>query len=174
MPAPPAPFVPTELAGQARDPRSHGPRRRGLRRACRPSPHFARSATPVADMLRPMPYPDIYPPDDGGDYHPLAVSHTMFIDHVGRDVASTIVDHLEASDALPAGRTAPRPRRGDGPGRVDDTAFAHRTSRIMVNADRFLRRHSRRSAASRQLGHGTSPERSIRVTQAPTSTSSAT
>jgi len=42
---------------------------------------FRALATPIADMVQPMPYPQIYPPDEE-DYHPTAVAHTMFVDAV--------------------------------------------------------------------------------------------
>jgi hypothetical protein len=42
---------------------------------------FRRLAAPVADMLKPMAYHEIYPPEDAS-YHPTAVGKTMFIDRV--------------------------------------------------------------------------------------------
>ena len=88
-------------------------------------------------MVRPMPYPEIYPPEDESGYRPLAVARTMFIDAVDRAVAETIVERLAASDA----RCAPR-SSGCWAGRsracpVDATAYAHRSSRIMVNVAAF-------------------------------------
>jgi berberine-like enzyme len=93
---------------------------------------FRAIATPIADMVRPMPYPQIYPPEEAG-YHPLAVAHSMFIDHVDRGVADTIVDYLQASTAQMA--VAQLRVLGGAMARVpaDATAFAHRKSRIMVN-----------------------------------------
>ena len=58
---------------------------------------FRALATPIADMLRPMPYPEIYPPDEG-DYHPMAVARTLFVDRIDRRAAETIVEYLQASD----------------------------------------------------------------------------
>ena len=79
-----------------------------------------------------MPYPDIYPPDDP-DFHPTVVAHNMFVEHVDRDVADTIVDRLAASDA-PV-RIAQLRVLGGAMARVpaDATAFAHRSSPIMAN-----------------------------------------
>ena len=37
---------------------------------------FRALAEPVADMVRPMRYPEIFPPDDAS-YHPTAVGRTM-------------------------------------------------------------------------------------------------
>lgn len=135
MPAPPMPFVPAEQRGRLvvmAIMAYAGPAEAG-QRALAP---FRALATPVADMIRPMPYPEIYPPDEGG-YHPTAVARTMFVDSIDRGVAETIVDHLEASDA--AMRVAQIRVLGGAMARVppDATAFAHRASRIMVNVASF-------------------------------------
>ena len=135
MPCPPMPFVPDEQHGKlvvfallayAGDPDAG-------ERAVAP---FRALATPIADLLKPMPYPEIYPPDSD-DYHPLAIARTMFLDHVDLPVATTIVEHLEASDA--AMRVAQLRVLGGAMARVpsDATAFAHRKSRIMVAVAAF-------------------------------------
>ena len=97
---------------------------------------FRALAVPVGDLVKPMPYPDIYPPDDP-DYHPSAISRTMFIDHVDRVVASTIIEWLEASDA--SVRVAQLRVLGGASAQVpvEATAYAHRGSRIMVNVAAF-------------------------------------
>jgi FAD/FMN-containing dehydrogenase len=97
---------------------------------------FRSLATPLADMTGPSSYPEMFPPDDP-DYHPLAVSRTMFMDHIDRPVAETIMRFLEASDA--AMRVAQLRVLGGAIARVpaDATAYAHRTSRIMVNIAAF-------------------------------------
>jgi berberine-like enzyme len=97
---------------------------------------FRALATPIADMVRPMPYPEIYPPEDDS-YHPTAVARTMFVDAIDRGVAETIMEHLQASDA--SMRVAQLRVLGGAMARVpaDATAFAHRTSRIMVNVAAF-------------------------------------
>ena len=131
MPAPPLPFVPAEQHGRpvvmatlvyAGDPDA------GLR-AVAP---FRALATPIADLLRPMRYPEIYPPEPADD-HPTAVGRTMFVDAVDRHVAEAIVDHLRASSAPM--RVAQLRVLGGAMARVpgDATAFAHRGRRIMVN-----------------------------------------
>jgi hypothetical protein len=97
---------------------------------------FRALAEPFADMLKPMPYPEIYPPEDDS-YHPTAVSRTMFIDTVDGDVADTIMRWLEGSDATL--RVAQLRVLGGAMARVpaEATAFAHRASRIMVNVAAF-------------------------------------
>jgi hypothetical protein len=97
---------------------------------------FRRLATPIADMVKPMTYPEVYPPEDE-DYHPTALARTMFVDTIDLDVAETIVGYLEGSDA--AMRVAQLRVLGGAMARVptDATAFAHRRSRIMVNVAAF-------------------------------------
>jgi hypothetical protein len=65
--------------------------------------------------------------------HPTAAGHTMFVDTVDRDVAATMLDHLQASNATM--RAAQLRVLGGAMARVpvQATAFAHRHSRIMVN-----------------------------------------
>ena len=75
---------------------------------------FRALATPIADMVKPMRYPEIYPPDDDS-YHPTAVARTMFVDTIDRGVAEAIVDRLQTSDASMRGGAAPGARWSDGP-----------------------------------------------------------
>lgn len=93
---------------------------------------FRAIATPYADMLRPMTYPEMFPPEDA-DYRPVAVSRTMFLDRVARSDAELILNHLQRS----TGSMAVTQLRvlGGALARVpsDATAFAHRQSRIMAN-----------------------------------------
>ena len=135
MPAPPMPFVPEEQHGQLviLAMLVHAGSVDAGERAVAP---FRALAPPIADLVRPMPYPEIYPPDEG-DFHPTAVAHTMFIDAVDRETAETIDRHLRASDAPM--RVAQLRVLGGAMSRVPDdaTAFAHRRSRIMVNIAAF-------------------------------------
>jgi FAD/FMN-containing dehydrogenase len=135
MPAPPLPLVPAEqhgrlvvmatlvYAGAVQD-GDH---------AMAP---FRALATPLADLIRPMPYPEIYPPEEEG-FHPTAATRTMFVDAIDRDVAATILECLQNSDA-PI-RAAQLRVLGGAMVRVpaDATAFAHRARRIMVNVAAF-------------------------------------
>lgn len=85
---------------------------------------FRALATPIAGMVRPMRYPELYP---------VVAARSMVVDAVDCRAAETIVDHLQAS-------TAPRAIAqirvlGGAMAHVPEeaTAFAHRTRRIMVN-----------------------------------------
>jgi FAD/FMN-containing dehydrogenase len=93
---------------------------------------FRALAEPMADMLKEMPYPEIYMEEEG-DFHPIASDRTMFVERVDQDVASTMLDRIESSDAMMA--AAQFRVLGGAMARVpaDATAFAHRSSRIMVN-----------------------------------------
>lgn len=131
MKAPPMPFIPAEYHGQlilmalmvyAGD----------IAQGQQVIARFKALATPLADMIRPMRYPEIYLPDEE-DYHPVAAFRTMFIDRVDQRTAELILDNLRASTAqmvvtqlrVLGGAMARVP--------VDATAFAHRTRRIMAN-----------------------------------------
>jgi FAD/FMN-containing dehydrogenase len=136
MPAPPMPMVPQELHGQLVVMAMlvwAGPVEDG-QAAVAP---FRALATPLADLVAPMPYPGIYPPEDES-FHPTAIGHTMFVDAVDRQVAETILEYLRDSDAPM--RVAQLRVLGGAMARVpaDATAFAHRGSKIMVNVAAFF------------------------------------
>ncbi|HJS26704.1 MAG TPA: FAD-binding oxidoreductase, partial [Actinomycetota bacterium] len=131
MPAPPMPFLPEEHHGKpvifglmcyAGD-------EAGGERALAP---FRRLATPIGDLVKPIPYPEIYPPEEE-EYHPIATGHTMYLDTAGRTEAGTILEHLATSIAMMG--VAQLRVLGGAVARVpaEATAFAHRTNRIMVN-----------------------------------------
>jgi len=135
MVAPPMPFLPAEAHGQLiiMAMLCYAGEVETGERAIAP---FRALAEPIADMVRPMPYPEIYPPEEG-DYHPTAVGRTMFVDKIDRDVAEVIVEYLLASDAVM--RVAQLRVLGGAMARVpaEATAFAHRSSPIMVNVAAF-------------------------------------
>jgi hypothetical protein len=135
MTCPPMPFVPEEHHGRIviLAMMAYAGETEAGERAVAP---FRTLATPIVDMLKPMPYPEMYPPDDDS-YHPTAVARTMFVETIDRDVAATIVEYLEASDA--SLRVAQLRVLGGAMARVpaDATAYAHRTNRIMVNVAAF-------------------------------------
>ncbi|TAK10671.1 MAG: FAD-binding oxidoreductase [Anaerolineae bacterium] len=135
MSAPPMPFLPEELHGSiilmammvyAGDAEAG-------EKALAP---FRALGTPLADMLRPMAYAEMFPPEEG-EYRPLAVSHTMFIEKVDGDDAATMLKFLNESDA-PL-RAVQLRALGGAYARVpaDATAYAHRDARIMVNVAAF-------------------------------------
>ena len=131
MVAPPMPFIPAEYHGKLIIMAMMvctGDIEAG-QRAIAP---FRALATPIADMLRPMHYPEMYPPEQG-EYHPLAASRTMFIDTVDQHTVDVIFEHLRNSTAQMA---ATQIRvLGGAMARIpaEATAFAHRHRRIMVN-----------------------------------------
>jgi hypothetical protein len=135
MPAPPLPFIPAEQHGRLviMAQLAYAGDAQAGERAVAP---FRALAAPIADLVRPMPYPEIYPPEEAG-YHPTAVTRTMFLDTVDRQVAETIVGYLQASDATM--RVAQLRVLGGAMARVpaDATAFAHRASQIMASVAAF-------------------------------------
>ena len=136
MSCPPLPFVPAEYHGKviALALMAYAGDAASGERVLAP---FRALAAPITDMLRPMPYPALYPPEVPG-YRPKAVVRTMFLDHVDPDVATTIVDTLEASDAQM--RVAQLRVLGGAMARVptDATAFAHRGAKIMATFTSFF------------------------------------
>ena len=130
---------------------------------------FRALAAPLADMVHESPYQEIYPPDDP-DYHPLAVSRTMFADAIDRELAGVIVERLTTSDA-PL-RVAQWRVLGGAMARVpaDATAFAYRQRRILVNVASFYT--GPEDLPVRQgLGRGPPRPSSAATTTPPTSTS---
>jgi FAD/FMN-containing dehydrogenase len=131
MVAPPMPFVPEEYHGQLviMALLCHcGPNDVG-ERAVAP---FRALATPIVDMVRTMPYPEIYqlmgePPRPAQE-----VARSLFVDAVDRTVAEEIVHHLRAATAPLA--VAQLRVLGGAMARVpvEATAFAHRHQRMMV------------------------------------------
>ena len=131
MPAPPMPFVPEKEHGKlvVFALMAYAGETDAGQAALAP---FRALATPVIDMLRPMPYHEIYMPEDPS-YHPVSAVRTMFIDHVDRGVAETILEHLSRGPAPM--RVAQLRTLGGAMARVPDdaTAFAMRQNRILVN-----------------------------------------
>ncbi len=135
MPAPPMPFVPAERHGElvvmalvcfAGSPEDAEPTLAPLRSL----------AEPIADMVAPIPYPEIYPPEQE-DYHPTVAIHTLFTGEIDRDLAEHVLERLESSDA-PMQVAQFRPL-GGAIDRVpaDATAYAHRGARTMANVVAF-------------------------------------
>jgi FAD/FMN-containing dehydrogenase len=138
MPAPPLPFLPEEHHGRLvlmATLAYAGPVDAGLR-AVAP---FRALADPIADMVRPMRYPDLFPPAQEG-FHPVAASRAMFVDRVGLPAAEAIMEQLRAATSRMAvaqlrvlgGAVARAP--------ADATAFAHRRRGLLVNLAAFYER----------------------------------
>lgn len=128
--APPLPFVPAKYHGKPII----------LAMMCFAGPvevgenvvdRFRAIATPLADMVRAMPYSEMFPPGDPLA-HPVSAARTMFIDQVDRATAETILERISASNADVA--MAQLRVLGGAMARVstDATAFAHRQSKIMA------------------------------------------
>ena len=130
MPAPPMPFLAPEHHGKliVMGLLAHVGDLDAGQRAMAP---FRALAEPLADLVRPMGYPELYPPEDP-DYHPLAVTKGLFTTRIGLAEAAAILAALEASDAPM--RVAQLRVLGGAMARVpaDATAFAHRASRILA------------------------------------------
>ena len=143
MVAPPMPFIPEEAhgklvimallcfagAGEAGE------------AALRP---FRAIDSPLADMVRPISYPEMYPPEPEG-YQPTAVAHTMLMNRFGAAEAATVMDFLGRSDA-PV-RVAQLRALGGAVGDVapEATAYAHRAAPLMVNLAAFYETEDERS-----------------------------
>lgn len=93
---------------------------------------FRKIATPLADLLHPMSYAELFPPDEA-EYHPIASSRTMFLDYVDESVAETILNHLSKATGMMS--VTQLRVLGGAMSRVseDATAYAHRKSKIMAN-----------------------------------------
>ena len=135
MIAPPMPFVPAEFHGKlgilalmcyAGDAEAG-------KREMAP---FRALATPIVDMVKPMSYAEMYPPEDES-YHPVGPVRTMFVERIDRDAARTIIERIEEHMRNSKAQLAVAQLRvlGGAIARVpaDATAYAHRDSRIMVN-----------------------------------------
>jgi FAD/FMN-containing dehydrogenase len=137
MTAPPMPFIPAEQHGKlvVMGMLTYAGDVEAGQKAVAP---FRALATPLADLVRPMPYSGMYPPEEPGteEYHPVASSRVLFMDRVDLDVARTIVDRLEEHRTSPGVQMVAAQLRvlGGAASRVpvDATAFAHRASRIMA------------------------------------------
>ncbi|MQS08496.1 FAD-binding protein [Streptomyces sp. IF17] len=88
--------------------------------------------TPLADMIAPIPYREVFPPEDE-DHHPVAAARNLFVETLDRDDAALILERINASTAAMA---AVQVRvLGGAMARVpgDVTAFAHRDRKVMIN-----------------------------------------
>ena len=145
MPAPPMPFIPEEVHGQlvvmvmmayAGD----------VETGERVVAPFRSLGTPLADMVRPMSYPEMFLPEEEG-FHPLAAFHTGFADTIGTTEAETILEHLQEPVGMM--RVTQLRTLGGAIARVpvEATAFAHRNQPIMLNIASLYERPDQRGAS---------------------------
>ena len=134
MPAPPLPFLPANVHGKliVFSMLAFAGDAAAAARAIAPF----RALGPIVDMVKPGPYLGMFPPEDP-DYHPTAAARTMFMNRVDGPVAKTIVDTLSGASASFA--VVQLRVLGGAAARVpaDATAYAHRSSPIMVNLAAF-------------------------------------
>jgi len=137
MPAPPMPFVPAEWHNKlvamsfvcyAGDPDA-------AERAIRP---LRALATPIVDMVKPMPYAQIYPPEDPS-YHPIGSGRNLLVDAIDRRSSESIMEYLARSTATFS--VAQLRVLGGAVSRVPDdaTAYAHRSRFAMINIGNILK-----------------------------------
>jgi FAD/FMN-containing dehydrogenase len=130
MAAPPLPFVPEDMHGRpvVLATMVHAGGHEAGERAVAP---FRALAEPIADLVRPMRYPELYPDEQGPG--PAVAARTTFARYVGVRQAGTILERLGESSAMLA--ACEIRVLGGAMARVpaDATAFAHRRSRLMIN-----------------------------------------
>ncbi len=131
MPAPPAPFIPEHIQGKPTlavmfvydgDPESG-------QAALAP---FRALATPMAELVMPMPYVGIYQMLAEAEQRTSASHRSLFLDALDDDAVDTILERM-ADPSSPAAMTQIR-ILGGAMARVgvDETAFAHRDAKVLV------------------------------------------
>lgn len=132
MVAPPMPFLPAELHGELitlvllahAGPRSDADRDLAPLRGLAP---------PLLDQLGPISYSSLFEDDVPADFHPAAVTRTMYRSSFGPAEATTAIEGLKRTTAdMAAVQLRPL---GGAIARVaaDATAYAHRSQSLMVN-----------------------------------------
>ena len=133
MVAPPMPFLPAEAHGELVIMAlvCYAGEVEAGERAIAP---FRALARPISDLVRPMPYAEIYSlfGEEGVPGPAQEVARSFFVDSVDGDAAEAVVEHLRASTAPMA--VAQLRVLGGAMARVPvaATAFAHRERRVMV------------------------------------------
>ena len=153
--APPLPFVPEELHGSlvVMAKMVYAGNVEAGRRAVAP---FRALAEPVADLLRPMKYPEMYPDEQG--YRPVAVARAQFAGSVGSGQAETILERVGESSAMMA--ACEIRVLGGAMARVpaDATAFAHRRSATLINVAAIYDPSTSERSEHAAWAHGLSAE----------------
>jgi FAD/FMN-containing dehydrogenase len=131
MVAPPMPFLPPEVHGQlvVMALMAYVGPPDEAERAMAP---FRAIATPMADMVAPKSYLEMFPPEQAG-FHPIAAGRVFFADTIDESFSAAVIESLQASTAMMSavqfrvlgGAIAQVP--------ADATAFAHRNRKAMIN-----------------------------------------
>jgi len=143
MKAPPLPFIPAEHHGKpvVMAMMVHAGEPEAGEQAIAP---LRRLATPLADTVRPIRYPEMYAGPEAP--HPVLVEGAnLLIDELPAGAAEAILEHLdEASASMAAVQLRVL---GGAMARVPDdaTAFGHRGAKLMVNATALHDRPDERS-----------------------------
>jgi hypothetical protein len=131
MAAPPAPFIPAEIVGKPTlaimfvfdgDPEAGA-------KAIEP---FRQVATPMAELVMPMPYVGIYKMLEAAEQRSPGSHRSLFLDALDDDAVDTILD-FTSEPSSPMAMTQIRILGGQM-ARVEDdaTAFAHRQAPVMI------------------------------------------
>jgi FAD/FMN-containing dehydrogenase len=90
-------------------------------------------AKPIADLLHPMPYAEIYPPDDPS-YKPIAANKTLFVDAFDSDSAESVI-RFTTEPTSSNFKVAQIRALGGAVSRVPNeaTAYGHRQRKFMIN-----------------------------------------
>jgi FAD/FMN-containing dehydrogenase len=131
MVAPPMPFLPPEVHGQlvVMALMAYVGPPDEAERAMAP---FRAIATPLADMVAPKSYLEMFPPEQAG-FHPIAAGRVFFADTIDESFSAAVIESLQASTAM---MSAVQFRvLGGAIARVpaEATAFAHRNRKAMIN-----------------------------------------
>jgi FAD/FMN-containing dehydrogenase len=131
MPAPPAPFIPEAIHGQPTLAVTFvfdGDVAAG-QKALEP---FRQLATPMAELVAPMPYPGIYAMLKDAEQRSPTSHRSLFLETLDDTAVDTILDRM-AAPSSPVAMTQIR-ILGGAMARVgaEDTAFAHRDAQVMV------------------------------------------
>jgi FAD/FMN-containing dehydrogenase len=93
---------------------------------------FRALARPLVDMLRPMPYPDLFQPEPEG-VEMRAVVRTTYLDAVDERTAATMLERLWIARAPMAAFQLRVLGGASARVAADATAYAHRDRRVMLN-----------------------------------------
>jgi FAD/FMN-containing dehydrogenase len=132
MPAPPMPMIPEDTHGKLSIFAivAYAGTGDAAERALAP---LRAAAKPIADLLHPMPYSEIYPPDDPS-YKPIAANKTLFVDAFDAESAEAVI-RFTTEPTSSNFKVAQIRALGGAVSRVPNeaTAYAHRQRRFMIN-----------------------------------------